>query len=159
MELVSCPEEYLELHTANGPTVVNREVPVRVKHLNEVARALVLDSTPPVLSVGLRCVDHGYSFYWGPGSLHPLLTAPSGKKVVCHVRNYVPYLDTRLPAAPVALYGEDGESDHDGEEADMGFVGPGPGKILVCPVSELDDMDDEVQARPNPGLRAGVRNL
>ena len=71
MELVSCPEEYLDLHTANGHTVVNREVPVRVKHLNEVVRALVLDSTPPVLSVGLRCVDHGYSFLLGPRITSP----------------------------------------------------------------------------------------
>ena len=62
-----CTNE-LQLHTANGITTVQTEVMLQVKNLREEVTALVLESTPPVLSVGKRCKDEGWAFHWEPRS-------------------------------------------------------------------------------------------
>ena len=51
----------------------------------------VLESTPPVLSVGKRCMDMGYSFVWLQGK-NPYFMCPDGKIVELRVRDNIPYL-------------------------------------------------------------------
>jgi hypothetical protein len=51
----------------------------------------VLPSAPAVLSIGQRCLDHGYSFRWPAGKL-PHFFTPSGVKVKFIVEDYIPYL-------------------------------------------------------------------
>ncbi len=47
------------LLTANGEIVAREVVDIAVKELRETASPLLLDSTPAVLSVGLRCMELG----------------------------------------------------------------------------------------------------
>ena len=81
----------IELHTANGVTIVDQAVPLQVGPLIENVIPLMLDSTPAVLSVGRRCVDEGYAFTW-PAYGEPYLTRPDGHIVKLKVDGYVPYL-------------------------------------------------------------------
>ena len=78
----------VELHTANGITVVNQEVSMQIMSLMEDIHPLVLESTPAVLSVGKR---EGWTFIWNAWK-NPLLISPSGKKIHLKVHGYVPYL-------------------------------------------------------------------
>ena len=54
---------------------------------------LVMDETPDVISIGWRCVELGWSFWWPPFSLHPILSPPGAKDIVCNVRGHIPYID------------------------------------------------------------------
>ena len=51
------------LITANGPTMADREVSVRLGSCDYSATALVLDDAPSVLSFG-RLIEDGFSFEW-----------------------------------------------------------------------------------------------
>ena len=56
------------LCTANGSCYPRGTLRMAVPELGEFIEALVLDSTPSVLSVGLRCMEYGYGFHWEPFS-------------------------------------------------------------------------------------------
>ena len=45
---------------------------------HELVRALVLESTPCVLSLGVLCELSGYAFLWEGYSRAPVLTSPAG---------------------------------------------------------------------------------
>ena len=64
-----------------------------IKPLNETSSALVLENTPNVLSVGLRCMAYGCSFHWHCGQV-PYLVTPDDFQVGCVVENNVPILPT-----------------------------------------------------------------
>ena len=49
------------LHTANGECRPNGSIIMDIKVLNETSSAVVLENTPDFLSVGLRCMEYGYS--------------------------------------------------------------------------------------------------
>ena len=52
---------------------------------------LVMPETPSVISVGERCLDHGYSFHW-PAGKTPYLLLPNGRRVNLVVDGKIPYL-------------------------------------------------------------------
>ena len=81
----------LVLSTANGTTTVDKEIIMQVGPLGEHIYPLLLPSTPPVLSVGRRCMKEGYAFHWKPYKA-PELVTPSGKRIRLRVDNYVPYV-------------------------------------------------------------------
>ena len=54
------------LVTANGPIPVTEKALLQVAPLGEVIEPLVMESCPPVLTVGKRCMEHGWGFYWPP---------------------------------------------------------------------------------------------
>ncbi len=90
VDLEPCTEPVL-LNTANGLARVERQVPLDLLPLGESASALVLQSTPPVLSIGKRVMDLGYSFLWGAGR-QALMVRPDGLAVDCHVEGNIPYM-------------------------------------------------------------------
>ena len=51
----------------------------------------ILDQTPAVLSVGLRCMQFGYSFHWF-GYKQPFLVTPEKKVFLLEVLGDVPYI-------------------------------------------------------------------
>jgi hypothetical protein len=53
--------------------------------------ALVLESTPAVLSIGRRCMEQGYTFEWKPRRA-PTLRSPNGAVVTLEVIDNIPYL-------------------------------------------------------------------
>ena len=75
MDLVSrkelAPEEIklaervrkIKFNTANGSTASEAAINFDIKVLSECALVRMLDSTPVVLSMGMRCMRMGYSFH------------------------------------------------------------------------------------------------
>ena len=66
----------------------------------EVIDALVMKDSPPVLSIGRRCMQHGWGFSWELGEA-PYVVLPCGKIITCIVDGNVPYIEHR-PSQPVA---------------------------------------------------------
>ena len=64
---------------------------MQIMSLMEDIHPLVLESTPAVLSVGMRCMEESWTFIWNPWK-NPLLISPSGKKIHLKVHGNVPYL-------------------------------------------------------------------
>ncbi len=86
-------EEPVFLHTAGGLVRCNERMRIACVSLTEGRfDALVLDDTPEVISIGQRCMEYGYGFYWPPWSSDPYLLTPAGDHVVLEVDDYVPYL-------------------------------------------------------------------
>eukprot|EP00959_Pyramimonas_sp_CCMP1952_P023089 485603-Pyramimonas_sp.AAC.1 len=50
-----------------------------------------MPETPCVISVGERCMDHGFSFFW-PAGQRPCLLMPNGQRVDLAVEGKIPYL-------------------------------------------------------------------
>jgi hypothetical protein len=71
--------------------VSESEIQYQVEELCEQVDVRILPATPPVLSVGRRCMEHGYSFMWMAGR-DPIFVLPSGKRVALEVEGLVPYL-------------------------------------------------------------------
>ena len=82
------------LHTANGEITIDRKVDLQVGKLRENIEPLLLDNSPPVLSVWRRCMEHGYSFIWKAGQA-PYMIRPDNKVVKLTVENYIPWLIER----------------------------------------------------------------
>ena len=69
---------------------------------DEMAEVLCCKNTPSVISIGKRCLEMGYAFYWPPYSENPFIVKPDGTHVVMTVENNIPYLtggndDTACP--------------------------------------------------------------
>ena len=62
----------------------------------EEVRAVELGNTPPLLSVGRRCLNDGYSFLWLSGE-NPYFVTSDGTIIRCLVSFGVPYIDTEDP--------------------------------------------------------------
>ena len=92
-QLIEPAHSNILLHTANGECRPNGSIAMDVGPFNETSSALVLENTPDVLSVGLRCMEYGYSFHWSCGHA-PYLITPDGFHVDCIVENNVPVLPT-----------------------------------------------------------------
>lgn len=89
--LESFVSDQITFHTANGPTVSDRSVSIDIGALDRPAIAHVLEDTPPVLSVGKRCMDERYSFIWNAGK-NPYLINKDGMRIDLTVKDYIPYI-------------------------------------------------------------------
>ena len=67
--------------------------------LSEEIIPYVLDDTPPVLSVGLRCRQYGYEFHWFPHKT-PYMVTPDGNKLVLEVIDDLPYINMNAKPQP-----------------------------------------------------------
>ena len=88
-------------NTANGPTPATKDIALSLPELLEVITPYILASTPDVLSLGRRCMDLGYGFWWQPYSPTPILYRPDGVEVYCETEGYIPYVNSEC-LAPVA---------------------------------------------------------
>lgn len=86
-------ETPLSLITANGSTNAEEVVDVHIRALPEPCSPYVLDQTPAVLSVGVRCMEQGYIFVWPAHGSPPILIRPDRKIVQLKVEGHVPVLD------------------------------------------------------------------
>ena len=111
--------------TANGKVSSQRVVPMRCNILNTVVAPYALPETPSVLSIGLRCMEQGYSFHWRAGQLLVLVT-PCGSVVPLDVERNVPVLrvgdnsssmrdPTEYQVVPIAPVIEEIIGDEDGQ--------------------------------------------
>ena len=84
----------ITLQTAGGPSASKGGLKVATPSLDEGEfTALIMPNSPSVLSVGERCLDHGYGFHWPRGESVPFLETPSGKRIQLEVEGKIPYLD------------------------------------------------------------------
>ena len=83
----------ISLITANGSTEASEVADVKMKQLLEPCTPYLLDECPAVLSVGIKCLDQGYSFVW-PANGTPILVRPDEKIVQLRVDGHVPVLDS-----------------------------------------------------------------
>ena len=49
--------------------------------------------------MGYCCSKMGYDFHWPRFAKHPILTLPSGKRIRCNVRGFIPYISCRVDDA------------------------------------------------------------
>mgnify|MGYP000087478941 FL=1 len=77
--------------TANGRIEARNVVPLYCSELNQLVHPYLLHDTPPVLSVGKRCMEQGFTFHWEAGQL-PIMTNPEGLVVELEVERNIPYL-------------------------------------------------------------------
>ena len=78
-KLVSAYQELL-LRTANGKTSTKGLARLKVDGITELIEAYVLENTPSLLSLGKRCMEHGYRFTWEPYQI-PRLFDPKGREI------------------------------------------------------------------------------
>jgi hypothetical protein len=103
------------LYMANGVTSIAKEVTVHILQLDEMAEVLRGDKTPAVISIGERCLEMGYAFYWPPFSEHPIFVKPDGARVTMEVEGNIPYLAGREIDNACPAEGADGP-DADAEK-------------------------------------------
>ena len=98
-KFVKKAEETLTFWTANRKTDATYICEEKALGLK---RAGVKD-TLAILSLGIRCMQLGYGFYWFPHEL-PYLVCPSdGRHVQLQLDNFMPRLPSRLDGMPVKL--------------------------------------------------------
>ena len=83
--------EPVVLNTANGQVVCDKTVSLQVGPLCQEIEPLILEDTPSVLSIGLRCFKMGYSFIWKPYKT-PYFITPEGNVVKCALDGFCPFI-------------------------------------------------------------------
>ena len=58
----------------------------------------LVESTRPVMSVGIKCMDEGYDFVWRAGK-EKYFQKPDGARIRLTVRDYVPYVPSKVNKA------------------------------------------------------------
>ena len=81
----------LTLRTANGKTSTRGVAHMIVEGIEELIEVHVLESTQSLLSLGKRCLEHGYRFVWEPFA-EPKFYDPHGTPVRIGVIDKIPYL-------------------------------------------------------------------
>ena len=74
--------------TANGEVQTHEEPTVYVKELDIFLTMRVLEDTPAVLSLGMLCDEHGYSYEWINSQKSQLID--NGIRIQCNTENIVP---------------------------------------------------------------------
>ena len=98
----------IRLTTANGESSSSKQGKVFVPELGSKIDPYLVRSTPPVLSVGMRCIDQGYDFVWrGSRKENPYFRKPDGTKIEMVVDDYVPYIPSSCHVALPAVEGND----------------------------------------------------
>ena len=88
--------EPIRINTANGPAESKGAVLTKIPGMAEEVHAVELGDTPPLLSVGRRCLNEGYSFVWIAGR-NPYFVTKEGMMLPCKTSGGVPYIDTEDP--------------------------------------------------------------
>ena len=77
--------------TVNGILTVDEGLQLQVPALNRKVEFALADDSPPILSVGKRCMQDGYSFFW-PRGKDPYLVDQYNNIIKLTVENFVPYI-------------------------------------------------------------------
>ena len=81
MILIRKLPQSITLNTTGGESKALGSVRIACPKLRGgIFHALVMPETPCVISVGERCMDHGFSFFW-PAGQRPYLLLPNGQRV------------------------------------------------------------------------------
>ena len=94
--------EPLKFSIANGNIFGTEQANGKIKQTDSVVRPYVLDKTPSVLSVGMRCLKDGYDFVWRARS-RPYFRLPDGSRIKLEVKDNVPFIPSETQNAVPAL--------------------------------------------------------
>ena len=89
----------VNLITANGAVMGSQTITTAVPEFGKDLEFYVLDDTPPVCSVGKRCMEDGFGFYWPPFKA-PYFVSPSGERIKCTMRGKGPVIGGSEFASP-----------------------------------------------------------
>ena len=98
--------------------------------LCEPAQPYIHESSPAVLSLGVKCLDQGSSFHWESGKA-PTMVRPDGVLIQLKVDGHVPYMDSSCEAEP--------------SFSAAAASKPAPEPVHDEGLDEGDDPDDEVE--------------
>ena len=99
----------VNLITANGSVQGNKAININLPELGQSVECYLLESTPPVCSVGRRCLDEDYEFHW-PRRKAPYFITPEGKKIQCKLKGRVPIISNEETVASPASLDTSGRS-------------------------------------------------
>ena len=144
--------------TLPGENPANKQIRFQIPELKEVVQPYILAKTPNVLSIGRRCVDHGYSFVWEAYSWEPYLVSPMSVHIQMVVEDYIPYIVTPTPAAPAVARGLVTRSLVGGgslppavDDNSSMLIGNAPVVRVVSAPGEIVAVDDELEVIPDLG--------
>ena len=84
-------DQPLTYGTAAGDVTVDSTIALHSKSIGDID-AVILKDSPSVISVGRRCMEQGFGFYWHPYK-EPVIVHPDTKTIIkCAVQDYVPYV-------------------------------------------------------------------
>ena len=116
------------LNTAGGLSRPDKTLDVHLPELSGdgSANPLLMKSCPPVLSLGYRCQEEGYTFHWPAYSDTPSLIAPNGEELDIYTDSYIPYLRTSRGVATPAASSSSGDKNSEGSvpSSDPGEAAP-----------------------------------
>ena len=102
------PAKPFKLSTANGDIEVQTKVNIDLPGLDIVMKAHVTTDTPPLMSLGRRVLEDGFSFHWEAYS-DPILVTPSGLIIRRPVTDFIPLLTPESIIAIAAAVGKKAE--------------------------------------------------
>ena len=88
----------IKFNTANGNTTSESAIKFNIEALSECVLVRILESTPGVLSKGMRCIRLGYSFHWISGK-DPMFIRPDNVPVKLKVIGDIPCLTEAMSTA------------------------------------------------------------
>ena len=154
----------IRMITANGESSSSKQGKVFVPKLGKTIDPYLVRSSPPVISVGMRCIDDGYDFIWrGSKGEPPYMVKPNGERIELVVRDYVPYFannsktistPSTQPRPSIATPASDEAQQSPEPDGDIEIIGDDPMGINVdlpepqpVQVEEVDvpDADREVE--------------
>ena len=119
----------VNLITANGSVQGNKAININLPELGQSVECYLLESTPPVCSVGRRCLDEDYEFHW-PRRKAPYFITPEGKKIQCKLKGRVPIISNEeTVASPASL-------DTSGRSAGTQVFNAGSAKVELATPAE-----------------------
>ena len=121
--------------TANGNITASEIADINIDALCEPAQPYILERSPAVLSLGVKCLDQGYSFHWESGKA-PIMVRPDGALIQLKVDSHVPYMDSSCEAEPSL--------------SAVAASKPAPAPVHDEGIDEGDDPNDEIERFVRP---------
>ena len=89
----------LNFDTANGRSKATEVASMTISEMGDVsARPVLMESCPPVLSMGMRVVDEYFGHYWQPGERYSILIHPDEEAVTLpQIEKLLPTISSETP--------------------------------------------------------------
>ena len=151
----------IRIITAHGECSSSKQGRVFVPKLGKTIDPYLVKSLPPVISVGMRCVDDGYDFVWRGSKSEPPynMVKPNEERIELVVQHYVPYFanssktittPSTQPRPSIATPASDEAQQYPAPDGEIEIVGddpvdvPEPQPVMTGAVEE-PDADQKVE--------------
>lgn len=96
-ELQRLVDEVVYYNTCNGTTSASHVLDLFIQCISLKTSPYVLKSTPPILSMGVRCLNEGYTYVWVGGKTPVLITPDGACAILMTLNGVVPWLANDAP--------------------------------------------------------------